>query len=153
MELLALSGPCKNGISLRMGRLSEITESGALVVEMEGDFQEQYVCDWLETNANCGIRLNQGDLVLVLLQDDLFGKPCVLGRIARYEVPSTPEAFPPEKSNPEILELRAKQQIVLSCGDSALVLRHDGKVLIRGVDVVSKASRTQRIKGGSVQIN
>ena len=49
--------------------------------------------------------------------------------------------------------LSAQTEVVLQCGDGSITLAADGKVTIRGVDVVSSATRTQRIRGGAVRIN
>jgi hypothetical protein len=51
------------------------------------------------------------------------------------------------------LVLTARDRIELRCGESTVRLTADGKVLVRGVHVVTRASGQNRIKGGSVQIN
>lgn len=51
------------------------------------------------------------------------------------------------------LTLTAQEKIELRCGDSTVRLTSDGKILVRGVHVVTRASGQNRIKGGSVQIN
>lgn len=47
---------------------------------------------------------------------------------------------------------RIDTQLVLGCGDGNITLAADGKV-IRGMGVLSSATRTQRIRGGAVRIN
>ncbi len=47
----------------------------------------------------------------------------------------------------------AREQITLTCGEAQIEMRSDGRITIRGVDVVSRAARTNRIKGGYVRIN
>lgn len=54
---------------------------------------------------------------------------------------------------PRVLELEGQEEIVLRCGEASITLRRNGKILIRGVQVETRASGTNRIKGGSVQIN
>jgi hypothetical protein len=51
------------------------------------------------------------------------------------------------------LRLEAKGEMILRCGRATITLREDGKVVIQGLDVLSRASRTNKLKGGSVQIN
>lgn len=51
------------------------------------------------------------------------------------------------------LVLSADQEVVLRCGKASITLTADGKVTIRGSDVVSTAVRTNRIRGGAVRIN
>lgn len=47
----------------------------------------------------------------------------------------------------------AEDEISLRCGKATITLRRNGKIVIRGTYVVSRAEGTHRIKGGSVQIN
>ena len=54
---------------------------------------------------------------------------------------------------PRIVEIEGQEEIVLRCGQASITLRRNGKILIRGVQVETRASGTNRIKGGSVQIN
>jgi hypothetical protein len=49
--------------------------------------------------------------------------------------------------------IAAKTEVVLRCGEGSITLSADGKVTLRGVDIVSSATRTQRIRGGAVRIN
>jgi hypothetical protein len=51
------------------------------------------------------------------------------------------------------LELEAKDEIVLRCGPASITLRRNGRVLIKGLCVETRATGRNRIKGGSVQIN
>jgi len=51
------------------------------------------------------------------------------------------------------ITLSAQKEIVLRCGEATLSLTADGKVAIRGADVVTTAARTNRIRGGAVRIN
>ena len=51
------------------------------------------------------------------------------------------------------LVISAQHEIVLRCGKSHLVLRGDGQVELRGETVTTHASRTNRIRGGSVELN
>ena len=49
--------------------------------------------------------------------------------------------------------IEGEDEIILQCGQASITLRRNGRVLIRGTVIDSQASTTQRIKGGSVQIN
>ncbi|MFB9242194.1 hypothetical protein IV454_10450 [Massilia antarctica] len=53
----------------------------------------------------------------------------------------------------ERIALTAERQIELRCGDAALILSADGRIELRGTYITSYASATQRILGGSVNIN
>jgi hypothetical protein len=47
----------------------------------------------------------------------------------------------------------AQEQLVLRCGTASITLTSAGKVLIHGTYVLSRSSGTNRIKGGSIQLN
>lgn len=51
------------------------------------------------------------------------------------------------------VEVAAKKEIVLRCGEASLTLTSAGKVLLRGTYILSRSSGVNSIKGGSVQIN
>jgi Domain of unknown function (DUF6484) len=47
----------------------------------------------------------------------------------------------------------AQHELVLRCGKSRLVLRSDGRIELRGETVTTHATRANRIRGGSVELN
>lgn len=49
--------------------------------------------------------------------------------------------------------LEGQEQVVLRCGEASIELHRNGKLVIRGVHVVTHAEGVNRIRGGSVQIN
>ena len=51
------------------------------------------------------------------------------------------------------VELEGREEVVLRCGKASLTLRADGRVVLRGVNVVTQADAVQKIRGGKVEIN
>ena len=49
--------------------------------------------------------------------------------------------------------LEARKGMTLRVGEGSITLRADGKILIKGKDLVSHARRMNRIRGGSVSLN
>ncbi|WP_092945871.1 hypothetical protein [Roseateles sp. YR242] len=49
--------------------------------------------------------------------------------------------------------VEARRQLVLRCGKSSITLHEDGRIEIRGVDLVSRASGRNRILGSSIDLN
>lgn len=49
--------------------------------------------------------------------------------------------------------IEAQHEIELRCGESAIILQADGRIVLRGNYITSHASATQRILGGSVNVN
>lgn len=51
------------------------------------------------------------------------------------------------------INLQAQNEIVLKCGKSSLSLSRNGKVTIKGTNVTTRSSGSNKIKGASVQVN
>ncbi len=83
--------------------------------------------------------------------------PVVIGAMRASAVVSVSGAADSEGREVRIdgrrLVFEADQEIELRCGDSSLTLRRDGKVVIRGRELLSRSSGRNRIKGAAVQIN
>ncbi len=47
----------------------------------------------------------------------------------------------------------ARRQLVLRCGQASITLTREGKILLRGTYISSRASGVHRISGGSVELN
>lgn len=124
--------------SLQRVSLFTISTDGTLWVR---DLQErEFVCDWLERSDAKALEI--GDALLALAPDE-SGRGVVLGRIGRYRAPQ-PEAH---------VTIEAGETLTLKCGESSVDLRADGKVMVRGEDVLLRAKGTQRIRAGTVAIN
>lgn len=100
----------------------------------------QLTCELLHTGA---APPSPGDRVLVLAPIDPNQLGVVLGRVG----PCT------SQDGPRRLKLEASEHLTLTCGASSIDLRADGKVMIRGEDVLLRAKGTQRIRAGTVSIN
>lgn len=53
----------------------------------------------------------------------------------------------------QVVQIQAQQELELRCGEAAIVLTSDGRILLRGSYISSHATATQRLLGGSIQIN
>jgi hypothetical protein len=56
-------------------------------------------------------------------------------------------------SRKERVLIEALAELVLKCGAGSITLRKDGKIVLRGTHLLSRASGPIRIKGGHVEIN
>lgn len=91
------------------------------------------------------------DVVLVF-EDGDPARPIILGVVASAG-PRAASRNVEVTADGKRVSIAADQEIVLKCGDASITLTAAGKVLIRGAYVLSRSSGTNRIKGGSVQIN
>ena len=124
--------------STYLGHLQRIEDDGLLRVLVPGA-GEQTVA-WLENASQLRVRLEPGDTLLIV-ELGLGGLPVAMGRVGRYE------------AQPDALTFSGTKQLSLQCGESSIDLRADGKVMIRGDDVLVRAKGTQRIRAGTVSIN
>jgi hypothetical protein len=79
-------------------------------------------------------------------------RPIILGFMLSTEA-STKIQSAEARLDQKRVVLHAEQEIELRCGEAAIILTADGRVTIRGTYVTSQASATQRILGGSVNLN
>lgn len=127
----ATGTPCR-------GRLGALLPGGQLrVIGADGG---DCVCDWLDTGHDLSPSLAIGD-PLLFIPADANGPGVVLGRIGSYQAQPTHRV------------IQADESLTLRCGESSIDLRADGKVMIKGDDVLVRARGTQRIRAGSVSIN
>ena len=130
----------------RLGSVIELTEGGDAGVVVPGDPPLRLRCDVLRTGDRPSLTLSLGARVLVLLPAPGEERGIVLGVVAAYESPR-PDPTPAE------LRLEAGRKIELACGESSLTMNAEGQVLLKGKDIVTRAKRTQKIRGGTVHIN
>ena len=72
------------------------------------------------------------------------------GPSAEVQLPSAPTDA---RLDGKRLTFEAAEEIVLRCGQASLTLSRSGKVQLKGAYVLSHSTGTNRIRGGSVQIN
>jgi hypothetical protein len=90
-----------------------------------------------------------GAEVALLFQEGDPARPLIVGRIVD----------PARKTQVQIVRDGEKVRIVgderieLRCGKATIIMEKDGRITIRGTYVTSHASATNRIRGGSVNLN
>ena len=103
----------------------------------------------VEHVAAFGQPLAVGDIVVAC---QLAGAPEAVVIIGRLESAAADERLNGDEP-PDTLVLQAKESLTLRVGDGSITIRADGKILIKGTDLVSHAKNVNRIKGGAVAIN
>lgn len=123
-----------------------IETRGTIIVRLEG-VDGPLSCDVLHTSEK-PLLLVEGDSVLVWRTSDSVDTGVILGRVG----PSHADSGQPDQIPDEIV-LDAKHSLTLRVGEGSITIRKDGRILIKGKDLVSHAQRMNRIKGGAVSIN
>lgn len=159
--------------SPRVGRITGIGKAGSsrLLVDFPGNLgppvQARAAMALDEEAIRDAVAKRQG--VLLLFEEGDPARPILIGLIHQQsETPcldlvlspeKDPEEPQKEKNLAEVLVdgerviLEGQDEVVLRCGKASITLRRNGKVVIRGTYLVSRSEGTNRIKGGTVQIN
>ena len=83
-----------------------------------------------------------GRLAAVTMMDD---QPLILGLVE----PLAPQV----EVDGEKLILEARREMTLRCGKASITMTADGRVTIRGTQVLSRSDGPNRVQGASVQLN
>lgn len=151
-----------DGMSILIGQLIARDNDGRPLVKFpgcNGPCVARLMQDVLNPAEINPIDLPMMVLIAVPAADD--DSPVILGRISdtlpqpskKHEI-DLPRGDKRHVSiDGEQVMLEAKKEMVLSCGKSSITLKKNGKVIIKGVDLINRAARTNKIKGASVNIN
>ncbi|MCB9917400.1 MAG: hypothetical protein H6832_03260 [Planctomycetes bacterium] len=101
-----------------------------------------------------------GSRVLLAFPDLHDSGPIITGFIVDHlkEAPVLAESATAERTqhvevDGRSVRLVGQEEVRLVCGRSSIVLQKDGKVVIRGDNLISRASGRNRIRGSAVTIN
>jgi hypothetical protein len=132
-----------NGTAARTATLVDIRE-GVPVVQFQGAELGPVPARTIIASAN------RGDTVLLMFDEGDAERPIIVGVVRdRFDVGRAAQ----QKIAAAAVLVEGSEEVTLRCGESSLTLRKDGKAVLKGSDVVSRASRSNRIKGSTVQIN
>lgn len=154
----AIPSPTSQGAqpgALRIGRLAQVESDGSPLVLLPGARGPLPARTVVPLAAHHAGR----DILVAIAQSAEGGVPVVTGLLRE---PAPAVAAPPASTQDPPFEieadgqrvvLEARQQLVLRCGAASVTLTREGKILLRGAYVSSRASGVHRIQGGSVEIN
>lgn len=117
--------------------------------------------------ARSTLRLSRDDVgrsVLLVFERGDHRRPIITGLLEDHPVGDAPresdssvvlprDASQTVRVDGRRLHFTAQQEVLIECGKSSLRLRADGRIVILGTDIVSRARRTHKVKGGNVLIN
>lgn len=133
------------------GVFAGVDGSGLALVDFAANAQDEPI---VAASVVALSRADIGRAVMLAFEDGDTEAPVILGIIRRLAVvESGPEPEGEAIVDGNRLLLTGKREIVLRCGEASLTMTNDGKVLLRGRYVLSRASDVNRISGGTVQIN
>ena len=151
----------------RAGQLSGLDASGAPLVDFPGNAAGPVparLATALDGKAHQEAAARRQKVVLLFENGDP-GLPFIMGLIQEPSATPLLDALlesPPEATARRPVEalvdgkrvvIEGQDEIVLKCGEASITLRRNGKVIVKGTRLESRATGTHRIKGGAVEIN
>jgi hypothetical protein len=135
---------CASG-SPCVGCVVEITTAGEILVDFPGNQSGP-----IRARMALASPLEKPDQpVLLVFENGDISLPIVTGIIRE----TNGDAPPTRSRDRNEVVLGAGNQLTLVCGKSSITLRSDGRVTIKGAEILSRASGTNKIRGASVAIN
>ena len=161
-----------HAMSSTIGKIVDVTEQGIAIVDFPentgqpimarstlGDIEKSQLTDF---PAPVLLVFEQSDplkpIITGFINKVLFTEQPTVIKSSPEKAQKTEEAGNSDKVTDATIDGRkitfdAKQEILLRCGKSSILLRRDGKIVIKGSNLVSRSSATNKIKGSSVSIN
>ncbi len=98
------------------------------------------------------VELNEDHIgrdVALMFEMNNARKPIIIGLMHEPRDHSVVET----RNEEEILRISAATEINICCGESSIRMNKDGRIEIKGKNVLSQAVRSNKIRGGSVGLN
>jgi uncharacterized protein DUF6484 len=128
-----------------VGRVVRITPDGEVLVDFPGNEMGPIRARLVASPA-----LDEpGQPVLLVFENGNVTLPIIAG-VVRDKIGVPPLTQACDKGE---LVLEAKKELTLVCGKSSITLRSNGRVIVKGAEILSRASGTNKIRGASVEIN
>jgi hypothetical protein len=147
-----------------VGRLTGLDAAGQLLVALPGEREQHVARSELRMDQTLRHAVLRQAEVLLLFEDGDHCRPIVVGILqpsAADPIASLIAQLAAVGSRPELPAdadgLRVKpsvqEEIALECGQSSIILRRNGRVVMRGVQIDTCAPGTQRARGGQARLN
>ena len=133
---------------VRVGRLIEVTDEGVPIVEFDGVASGRIPARSITPIAPA----DRDRSALLVFERNNPSLPIIIGllqQVCSEKGETTKELH----VDGERVVIEAKREVSLRCGKSSITLRADGKIVIRGMSLLSRASGVNKIKGAAVEIN
>jgi hypothetical protein len=147
----------QSSLNIQRGFIVSIGSDGIILVESKLT-HATHACRFLQIGVGVPSLIIGDEILFLLNEGDTDGY--VIGAIRKpLSVPSNQEhnskTIPFDNQLQDCYELRfdAKERIELRCGTSSITLQRNGKIILKGVEILSRAAKQNKIKGAVVRIN
>ena len=138
------------------GRIYAVSEDGTILVVIPSRSQAPRRAGTLADVDPSDV----GREVVLAFTPERGDRPVILGLVAEHGRSAEKTRIDLERSDVEdvridgrSVHLKAADEILLECGQGSIRLRKDGKIIVKGLQIVSRAKGVNKIKGAAVSIN
>jgi len=132
-----------SGASVVVGEVFKINADDTLLVDYPqntlGPIEARTITEDLYLGAKVLLTFERGDPTLPIVLGRVHDRVRAKGRVLHLKASS--------------VMLEAEERLSLQCGEGRVEIQRDGKVLLRGKDIVSRAARTNKVQGATVRMN
>lgn len=155
MQLAILNELISANMRIMAGKISNIKSNGEILVKSDCEGFE-VCCEFLRTSAGPPPKFDRDYSVLFVVNESQ-NRGYILGLIEKYlpeDDKKLPEVeSPSQNEDTKEIKLNATEMVELRCGESSLTMNKDGKIVLKGSTIVSRASGVNKVKGSTVRIN
>ncbi len=148
--------------SPRLGQILEVSQDGRLYVTYKGNPHGLLLATCIEGLLKYDECIDNLPMsVLLVFSDNDPYSPIIVGKIA--DKLSSAESVVGELNtrqkthsifaDGETVVFEAEKEILLKCGKSSVTLKKNGKVIVKGTEIISRSSGRNKLKGANVSIN
>lgn len=125
------------------------------------DAQHTVACQHLRTSNASPPDYRIGDAVLYVIPEGAT-TGCVMGIVEPYRtsqdrlsglLQQTGKRPSTTTVEDDVVRIKASKGLVIECGQGTIIITQDGKIQIKGTEVLSRARGMNKIKGAGVDIN
>ena len=142
--------------AMQMGRLVGLVEDRPVVIM--GDGEPVFARCTVARPESLGHEGVLDEPVLLFLEDGDQSRPIIVGFVGNTLVPARTLLDLPRQpggatADGKRLCFEASEEVVLKCGKGSITLQANGRVVVKGTELVSRAEGSHKIRGATVSIN
>lgn len=142
-------------VQTHIGRLRIDPVSGKIMVKCAGsEPREARILSNITRNELVRVSAEDREVIVVFAHEKPE-EPVIIGIIENIleELVCMDEASHETFVDGERVVIRAEKEIALICGEGSITISKNGKIVVRGTDIVSRASGLNKIKGSGIEFN
>jgi len=145
----------------RVGSIVRISDDGHVYVEFEGSGGEVGARLAIPDTTPSSPAELCGSNVLLVFDGGNASRPIIVGFVRDSlrtgidpgKIPESANGIVPQKIHATSVLIEGDREIVLQCGRGSISLSADGRIVIKGTRLTSRASETNKVRGAVVLIN